>query len=260
MIKSSGEEVTMRSNRLLFVLVLLVFSGGEVWAQSNKSGRVVQTDDSFARSHIERGNAAYARGDYEAAIGEYLGVSPELKEDYARALYNIGVCYYEMRRDDEAEQMYRRAIIARGGRYPKAQYALGVVLEDLARPEDALAAYRAAISAAHGKCPEAEFKLGVLAAKAGDLKDAEVRFRHAIAESKEFPESHNNLGVVLARAGRLRDAELEFAAALEQSGGDFAQARRNLDLCQRLLAASNITETATPALVNVSTPRQSNWR
>src|SRR6185503_15074341 len=79
---------------------------------------------------IERGNRNFARADYETAIQEYRRVPADAGEDYAQALYNIGVSYYELWRTDEAINHYRLAIAARHGAYARASYALGVALED----------------------------------------------------------------------------------------------------------------------------------
>ncbi len=186
-----------------------------------------------AQEVIARGNELYARGEYRSAIAEYGRVARAEGEAYAQALYNIGVCRFELWQTEEAVGAYRRAIEARGRSYPKASYALGVALEELKRGPEASEAYREA--AAKGYAP-AHYKLGMLAARAGDDEKAAAHFREAIRRSKErFPASHNNLGVMLARAGRLNEAEREFEAALRQSDAPFEEAAQNLKLCRRLL-------------------------
>ena len=55
-------------------------------------------------------------------------------ESYARAIYNIGVCHYELWQTEEAIVFYKRAIELKHGNYPRASYALGVALEDQGRP------------------------------------------------------------------------------------------------------------------------------
>ena len=187
-----------------------------------------------AQEVIARGNDLYMRGRYESAIAEYGRVTRAEGEAYAQALYNIGVCRFELWQTEEAVGSYRRAIEARGGRYPKASYALGVALEELERGAEARAAYEQ--SAKAGYAP-AHYKLGMLSARAGDDGKAAAHFREAIKRSKErFPASHNNLGVMLARAGRLGEAEREFEAALGQSDAPFEEAAGNLKLCRKLLA------------------------
>jgi tetratricopeptide (TPR) repeat protein len=190
-----------------------------------------------ARELIARGNERYARGEYKSAIAEYQRVARTEGEAYAQALYNIGVCRFELWQTEEAARAYVQAIEARGGRYPKASYALGVALEELGRGAEAKDAYE---QAALKDYAPAHYKLGMLAARAGDDERAAVHFREAIKRSKErFPASHNNLGVMLARAGRLAEAAREFEAALRQSDVPFAEAADNLKLCRRLLAGQS---------------------
>ena len=187
---------------------------------------------------IKRGNARYANAEYDSAIAEYRHVSPAAGDVYARALYNIGVCYYELGRTEAAIAMYRQAIKVRSD-YVKALYALGVALEDLGRYQEAGETYRAAIAVSGGRYALASFKLGVLAAGAGEYEVAETLFRESISQSGDrLPTSHNNLGVMLALAGNLNEAEREFRIALKQTDGTSADAKRNLSLCRSLMNAT----------------------
>src|SRR5450432_677834 len=98
-------------------MLVLVLSAGLATAQ---------TDRSNGRDAIRRGNAHYAKAEYEAAIAEYQSVLPGAGESYAQSLYNVGVCYYELWQTEEAVVLYQQAIAARSGRYPGALYSLGV--------------------------------------------------------------------------------------------------------------------------------------
>lgn len=219
--------------RLMLALLLLTLSTTLTMAQGGSSD---------AAEAIRRGNEMYARGEYEAAVKEYGQVTQRQGAAYAQALYNIGVCYFELQRTEDAVNMYRRAIEARSGRYPKALYGLGVALEILRRPEDAKEAYRQGIAVSDGKYTEerlavAHYRLGLIAGREGDYEGAAAFFREALARSKErFPAAHNNLGVMLALAGRIVEAEQEFEAALRQSTTDFAEAAYNLKLCRTRLS------------------------
>src|SRR5215207_5756980 len=157
-------------SRLFPALLFVTLLCGAAAAQ--ESGR--------AREIIARGNERYARGEYEAAVEEYGRVTRADGEAYAQALYNIGVCRFELWQTEEAARAYRLAIGARGGRYPKASYALGVALEELRREPEAKEAYEQA--AAKGYAP-AHYKLGMLAARAGDDGRAAGHFGEAIKRS-----------------------------------------------------------------------------
>ena len=150
----------MRAEKLLSMVLVLFLSG-----VTTTTG---QESNSKARERIRRGNEMYARAEYEVAIREYRRVPNKAGEVYAQSLYNIGVCYYELRRTGEAIIMYQSAIEASKGRYPKALYALGVALEDSSRLPEAKEAYRQAVSASGGNYREAQlavgqYRLGLLA-------------------------------------------------------------------------------------------------
>src|SRR5204863_5467960 len=98
--------------------------------------------ESETRAAIRRGNEKFAKQQYESALKEYQDVPITAGDDYAQALYNVGVCYYELWRTQEAIEFYRKALDARRGEYPKAWFALGVALEDQAQPAAAKDAYR----------------------------------------------------------------------------------------------------------------------
>src|SRR5262245_19812091 len=177
------------------------------------------------RDAIDKGNRLVSRGSYEQALWEYETVGPDNAQLYSIALYNIGVCYYELFRTTEAIDYYRRAITQRDGLYPQASYALGIALEDEGKLRDARAAYERAIAAAHGDYPRAQYRLGLIAATAGDVQNAAALFRKALNRSGEHViATHTNLGVMLARMNRFKEAETEFAIAVRLSHGEFSDA------------------------------------
>lgn len=211
---------------------------------SSVSFTAAQTRPSNAQSAIKLGNRSFAQADYESALREYRSVPPSAGESYAQALYNIGVCYYELWRTSEAIDFYRKAIEARSGRYPRASYALGIALEDQKRMAEAKEAYKQSIVAS-GDFAMAHYRLGLVTAAEGDYVTAATSFRKALGHSgAHIPASHNNLGVMLARLGRLTDARLEFEIALRETGGNFEDAAYNLKLCRSLLTAPIKTQVA----------------
>jgi tetratricopeptide (TPR) repeat protein len=199
---------------------------------------VGQSTSTDPQESIKRGNAKYSEAEYLAAIAEYGRVQPQAGERYSQALYNIGVCYYELWRTEDAIVMYQKAVTARAGNYPIALYALGVALEDLKRQEEAKQAFRLALAAFQDRDKAAaHFRLGLLLAGEGDYDQAATHFTQAITRNSS-PASHNNLGVVLALKGHLQEAKKEFEVALKQADGAFADATNNLRLCRSLLAES----------------------
>src|SRR5215213_2487975 len=123
--------MTTRLTRLFTALLFLTLSYAGAAARQGGGSQEL----------VARGNERYARAEYEAAIKVYTLVPAEAGEAYAQALYNIGVCRFELWQTEEAARMYRLAVEARGRRYPKASYALGVALEELGRASEAKESY-----------------------------------------------------------------------------------------------------------------------
>ena len=217
--------MTIRNGLTALVLLTLLVVPARLQAQRRD-----------ARESIDKGNRLVSRGSYEEALREYELVGPDSAKLYSIALYNIGVCYYELWHTTEAIGYYRRAIEQRNGSYPQASYALGVALEDEGKLLEAEAVYTQALRAARGDYPHAQFHLGLIAANTGDVELAAALFRKAVNRPGEHViSSHNNLGVMLARMRQLKEAEKEFAIAVRLSNGEFEDAAHNLDLCRRLL-------------------------
>ena len=234
----------MKLRRLLLAIMLVTLSVAAITAQTNGED---------GRSAIRRGNEKFAQADYEAALKEYGRVGENAGEGYAQALYNQGVCYYELYRTDDAIVYYERAIAAREGRYPRAWYALGVALEDRGRLKQAKEAFKQSIYSSRDGYALAQFKLGVLAAAEGDYSTAATLFKKAGARSGEHvASSHNNLGVVLAHLGRLTEAEREFEIALKQANGTFDDAAHNLQLCRSMLSTTTKPLVASLKLVETT--------
>lgn len=217
----------MRSKTFFYALILAAATVIAVNAQTPES-----------KSILKRGDALVAREKYRLAIEEYRKVSTRDADAYARATYNIGVCYYELWQTDEAITFYRRAIELKQGNYPRALYALGVALEDQGKTNEARMSYEQAVHASQREFARATYRLGLIEARAGELNKAAALFREASARAGEHvPASHNNLGVMLAQLGFVKEAEQQFLIALKESDGRFADAAHNLNLCRSLTAS-----------------------
>jgi len=241
------------SQKKFFSAILsVVLIGGVATAQTRQSAGSSETlaEAIFA---IESGNRSFAKADYESALREYRRVPRSARNKYAQALYNIGVCYYELWRIEEAINFYRQALVEQHGRYPRASYALGVALEDQNRLIEAKEAYRQSIVASEGEYGPAHYRLGLLTSIDGDYEVAAACFRKAIARAgAHVPASHNNLGVMLAHQGRLIEAGREFEIALKQTNGNFDDAAQNLKLCRSLLATPTTVQIAALKIASMS--------
>jgi tetratricopeptide (TPR) repeat protein len=235
------------SRRVLFTVVLVLASMATAMSQTT-----IQSVRSDAQVAIDKGNALVAQGNYEHALRYYQIVGPDSRELYAIALYNIGICHYEIWHTTEAIVFYKRAIQQRKGLYPRASYALGVALEDLKRLDEAKDAYDQTLKASNGDYAVANYRLGLIAANEGEVEAAAALFRKALKhEGAHVPASHNNLGVMLTRMQRLTEAEKEFAIALRLANGAFSDATYNLELCRRLLAGTAVRDVALRLSSNV---------
>ena len=186
-------------------------------------------------SAFKRGQAFVAQQNYQAAIAEYTKVLPRDGDWYARAIYNIGVCHYELWQTEEAIVFYKRAIELKQGNYPRASFALGVALDDQGRSTEARTAYEQASNRQFGP---ATYRLGLLEAHAGEFEKASALFKEAASHpGKHVPASHNNYGVMLVQLGFLKEAEKEFDNALKASNGSLAEAAHNLNLCRSLTSS-----------------------
>ena len=200
-----------------------------------------------AQSALTRGDAFVAQENYNAAIEEYSRVSVNDANSYARAIYNIGVCHYELWQTEEAIAFYKRAIELKRGNYARASYALGIALEDQGRLAEAKQAY----ARARNNFAPAIYKLGVLEARSGELSKAADLFRDAASrKGRHVPASHNNLGVMLARLGLLKEAEKSFIVALKESDNHLDDAAHNLKLCRSLMLSTQVRDSEGFKLLN----------
>ena len=201
-----------------------------------------------SQAYLKAGNKLAAEEKYEAAIREYELVTASENDSYARALYNIGVCYFELYLTDKAVEYFNNALDLRRGNYPRASYALGVALEEQGRLVEANAAYSQAARESHDEFAAANFRRGVIAAKAGQMEAAANLFRNASKHpGPHVANSLNNLGVTLAQTGKLAEAADAFTKALRQSNGAASEAEKNLRLC-RVLLLSAVNRDTFPAL------------
>lgn len=200
---------------------------------------VVNAQTAEFQSALRRGDALVAQEKYREAIAEYSKVSSHAGDLYARAIYNTGVCYYELWQTEDAINFYKRAIELKQGNYPRASYALGVAWEDQGLTAEARAAYEQAATASNRTFAPPIYKLGLLEARAGEFTKAAALFKEAASRDGEHTAaSHNNLGVMLVQLGFMKEAEKEFVIALKASRGRLADAVHNLNLCRSLTAAS----------------------
>ncbi len=187
----------------------------------------------------------------------------EMGADRQQTLVQIGKCYIDLGRLDEAEATLRNGLML--GDDAVGFHNLGVVLEQRGRLREAEASYRRAVAlgpglasarnnlgamiAARGQFDEAErlllesirldptapnayVNLAAVRLQQGATADAVRYARLAVDLAPRHADAHANLGVALARSGDLDGAqrELEIAVSIDPR---HVNARRNLDQLKR---------------------------
>lgn len=147
---------------------------------SDDGGRALGIGSRLAAVHITVGQIRMTQGDYEAAA-QRLQAALALEPANAKAFRALGDVYQAMRKNDDAEKLYRKAIEV--------------------RPGDA---------AGH-------IYLGLFYYKRDRLPAAELSFRRAIELTPDSPLAHGNLGAVYVRMGQYSAAadHFEKSASLE---------------------------------------------
>jgi tetratricopeptide (TPR) repeat protein len=171
----------------------------------------------------------------------------EMVDDDQQTLVQIGKCYIDLGRPDEAERTLRRALALSDDAV--GFYNLGIVLEERDRLEEAEKSYRRAIELNAGLA-RAQNNLGGLLAGSGRLDEAERHLRESIRLDPSAPDAYANLAALQlqqekpsdaaasARAAitidpRHVDAHVNLGVALAQLG-DIVAARREFDEALRI--------------------------
>jgi tetratricopeptide (TPR) repeat protein len=136
----------------------------------------------------------------------------DMVDDDQQTLVQIGKCYTDLNRLDEAEAALRSALAA--GDDAVGYYNLGIVLEQRGRVDDAEQSYRRAVELGPGLA-RARNNLAGLLAQRGRLEDAAALLTEAIRLDPSMPDAFTNLSAVLLQQGRYADAARQARLAIE---------------------------------------------
>ena len=191
-----------------------------------------------AQKAFEKGMISANDGKFEIALSEFqtslaYQKNGAAKDEFlAKIHFNIGVCFYKLKRNTEAVQEYEFAVKLSKNTYEKAFYALGMAQAELKNWREAEIAFRGAIRL-NNRNGEAWFDLAFVYLAQENYDSAQDAFQKSIElKSVDAPVSHNNLGVILALGGDFDAAVREFETALKQSNGKLSVAERNLQFCK----------------------------
>ena len=177
-----------------------------------------------------KARAAYKRAMDSINEGQLENAIPELQQaisiypQYVRAINDLGVTFMKLRRFDEAEIAFRKAIDI-DKRFFHPRMNLGIVLNKEGKYKEALEILEPLYGENRGML-ELRLAYGQALGGAGEYSDAEKIYR-ATLTSKNIPTTtqanlYFRLGVRLNRQGKFADAaaELEKAIALDPDGAN----------------------------------------
>ena len=142
----------------------------------------------------------------------YLTRHLEMIPGDQQSLIQLGKCYSDLGRVQDAERTLRRALAS--GDDAVGYYNLGLVQEQGDRLQEAEVSYRRAVSLGPGLA-SARNNLGLLFARTGRLIEAEVQLREAIRLEPSSPDAYANLAIVLLERGNIDQAEQLARQAIE---------------------------------------------
>ncbi len=178
---------------------------------------------SKARAAYKRALDSINDNHLESAISD-LQQAINLYPTYVAALNDLGVTYMKLRRFEESEAAFRKAIEI-DKRFFHPRMNLGIVLNKQGKYKEALEILEALYAENHGML-ELRLAYGQALGGAGEFSEAEKIYRSTLS-SKNIPPStqanlHFRLGVLLNRQGRFADAssELEKAIAIDPDGAN----------------------------------------
>lgn len=144
------------------------------------------------------------------ASAEALQTAARLLPADAELLSNLGCTLRKLKRTDEAETAFLKALQRNPDSAP-ALNNLGFLYKDLERYEEAETVLRRALEL----CPgygEALNNLGMVLSCMGRYEEAQTVLREVLAQTPDYPEAWNNLGIALD--GKPKEAEPAFRNAL----------------------------------------------
>lgn len=200
----------------------------------------VSAQNHLAKSNFEKGTEAAKAKNYEQAIELYersLQIVEaefgENKQFQSKIHYNIGVCFYKLKKFKQAITEFEKANLFAPTPEPKVFYALGlsqIELKNLTKAKKSLQKVLQ-IDIKHG---EAWFDLAMIYIEENKFDSAKEAFLNSIEfDCIRSAEAINNIGVILAIEGDVQNAEVSFQKAFLRSNQTLFEARKNLEFIKK---------------------------
>lgn len=182
-------------------------------------------------SYLERGDAAFRRGDWAASVAAFER-AVELRPDDLDARANLGSALFRSRRVEEARGHYEE-VLRRRSDHPRAHFGLAVLLVEEGEEAAAEAHYEAALAADPGY-RDPRLNLANLLRRQGRLVDAAVHYRELAERDPSDGTAWVGEAATLAQLGRHQEARERVKLGLQANPTSTLLAQ----LGARLLAAS----------------------
>jgi tetratricopeptide (TPR) repeat protein len=210
-------------------------------------------------------------GAYSDADTWFTAVSTESPND-ADAWYLLGRTKYNEGRYEEAVSSFERSLVLRP-KYVEAENNLGLCWRELNKPDEAKAAFQTAIDWQGDSPNDAQpyLNLGTMLADQGDLDKAILCLVHAAALSPTNPKVHEQLGSAYEAQNNLPKAQGELERAVALAPGTSALhfmlgqiyrkqglrdlARKEFEICAKLNSTHSSPNTPNPFRPQESAPQ-----
>jgi tetratricopeptide (TPR) repeat protein len=189
-----------------------------------------------ARGHYNFGLAMHHNGCPGKAI-EHYKEAIRLNPNNALAHYNLGNALTAMRQLNDAIINYKQAVRLDPS-YAPAYNNLGHALETLGRLDEAIDNWRQGVRV-DSKNARARLNFGIALTEIGQVEQSVLHLQEAIKIDPKLATAYGAYGRALVRLGRFaeaRDAGRICLTLLPQDAPVRAQARRELDHCERMIA------------------------
>ncbi|MEW6645960.1 MAG: tetratricopeptide repeat protein [Pseudomonadota bacterium] len=174
---------------------------------------ITKRDPENSEAFFNLARTAYGGGDNASALAAYQRAIDLRGGDYPEAYFNQGLVYIALKRHNDAEAAYLKAIKLQEA-YPEAWYNLGLVQSRQGKSELSKQSFLSAIRH-NPRYAQAWFNIGVIAGRDGDDVGAVEAYRQALAIQPDYAEARLNLAVRYSRLNRPEDAIREYLALLE---------------------------------------------
>ena len=159
-----------------------------------------------------RGLQALDKGDYAQAEQIFSGLVSQDPKDYG-ALFNLALAETGLKKNDEAEEHYRKVLSLKPGLY-EAELNLGILELRNKHAADALPLLQDAAKQKPSAAPPRRYLADAYLAT-GDAAAAEEQYKQAVAANSKLAAAELGLGQSLERQGKLDEALPHFRRASE---------------------------------------------